>query len=259
MNKYWDMVFLSIVLLCFVMHGIVFATSAQIEFSDPILPMPDDKSVHGKVFFGVVSGSDIYDAAGNIGATFDIGVVDKGSLYFSGDIFTYLEVKDGFSDFNPRRIIYTLEPGYVRVRGNSAYRFFIKHQSFHDVDSSDELDESYELYGLSYKSAGNPEFYIAAGKYLNVKDVDYEWDFTASATFDLQIIRNRSTYFHAWVHHITEDGTIDRNGFTDYAGELGISFKNNLTWFARYELLHDIDRFNGLTDNHAIIGARYIW
>ena len=128
------------------------------------------------------------------------------------------------------------------------------------VDFHDDLDESYELYGVSYEWLGSPGYYLRAGKYLNRKDVDYDWDIAGSATFNLKPINGRETYFHAWLHQVTEDnGLDDRDGFMDYAGEMGIKFYSGIVLFGRYEFLHDIDGFGGASDHHVLVGTRYVW
>jgi hypothetical protein len=234
------------------------ATSAQIELSEPVLPVTQGE-INGSAFFGAAVGSDAYDTAGDLGATFPIGSMGSGQLYFFGDVFTWVEDIHG-GKFQPRRIIYTLEPGCDYVLGKDEYRFFIKHQSFHDVDFFDDLEESYELYGINYRRLGSPEYVLRTGKYLNTNDVDYDWDFAAAATFGLARTQDSETYLRIWVHHVTENNDlIDRNGFTDFAGEVGTSYKNGITLFARYQLLHDIDRFGGRSEHQLLVGPKYVW
>ncbi|MHB0997915.1 MAG: hypothetical protein ACYC27_01610 [Armatimonadota bacterium] len=247
----------SIILCCLYLPKIVFATSAQNELSEPVLTANDSKG-NGQAFFGTALSDDIYNTAGSLGATFRTGRIGPGKLYFFGDIFSWINTTH--SEFKPQRVIYTLEPGYFYVSEKSTYRFFIKHQSYHDVDFTDNIDESYELYGLSYKYSANPEYYLRIGKYMNRKDVDYNWDFAGYVRFYLDDSTNVNPYLHLWLHQVTEsDNSTDRNGFTDYAIEAGYEWKSGLTIFARYELLNDLNRFNGNSDHHILFGPKYMF
>ena len=233
-------------------------TSPQIELSEPILTL-DDQAVHGTAFFGAPFGSHVYSTAGDLGATFPLGHVDGGKPYFFGDMFTWIRNPSG-CEFEPRRIIYTLELGYYWEVENNGYRFFAKHQSFHDVDFYDSLDKGYELYGLSYRRKESPEFYASVGKYMNDCIVDYQWDLVAATTFALPPVWEKETYLHLWLHQVTEnDGPGGRDGFLDYAAEVGIKFDTGVTLFTRYEFLHDINYFGGAADRHFLTGAAYRW
>ena len=236
-------------------HTNVWATSPQIELSEPLLDRPG--LVHSTAFFGAVAGSKVYDTAGSLGTTFQLGKQKSGRFYFFGDIFTWIKNMSGTS-FEPKRITYTLETGYAIENEGNRTRIFIKHQSFHNVDFVDGPRESYELYGVSYQWLKKPDIYLSVGNYLNKKNVDYTWDLVASATIDLKSIEGHDTYLHVWLHRVTESGNI-RDGFTDYAGELGVHLSPAVTAFGRYELLNDIDHFKGTADHHTMIGIRYQW
>ncbi len=235
-------------------------TSAQIEETEPVLTLAD-KAVHGTASFGALLGGHVFDSAGNLGATFPLGHIKKSRIYFLGDLYTYVK-NPGGQRFQPRRIIYTLEPGYYWEHRDAGYRFFIKHQSFHLIDQPaiGPESESYELYGLSYRQLSSPHLYASVGKYLNKRVVDYNWDFAASATWDLQPWGRTEPYLHGWLHHVTEsDHPTGRSGFTDYAAEFGVRFSTGMIPFARYEFLNDIDRFAGSSDHHTLLGLRYTW
>lgn len=235
-----------------------FCTSPQIELSEPILTL-DDATVHGKVSFGVLAGSDLYNTAGNLGGTFSLGHMNGGMFYFFGDIFTWVH-NPKWDSFEPQRIIYTLEFGYYWEHGDDGYRLFAKHQSFHDVDMCDGLQESYELYGASYRRLTRPEFYASLGLYQNRRVVDYRWDLAVAATFDLPPVWDKQTYLHLWLHQVTEKHAPGAgNGFLDNAAEAGIVFDTGVVLFARYECLHDINCFDGITDKHVLAGVRYSW
>jgi hypothetical protein len=233
------------------------ATSAQMEMTERTLLLEDGEVVHGTAFFGAVIGSDLYNSAGNLGATFHLGSWKPGILYFNGDVWTWIE-NGADNSFKPRRILYTLEPGYYRQKGNDAYRFFIKHQSYHNVDFFGGMNEAYELYGVSYRHLDKPKVYLELGTYQNKRIVDYSLDIAASLTLDLPPWNDRATYLEIWGHHVTETGST-RNGFTDYAAELGFAYRNGITLFGRYEYLHDINHFDGIADHHVLTGIRYRW
>ena len=251
-------VFLPLMGLCLLVANCqpVFPTSDQIEMTEPTL-VATDRSVHGTAFFGAAPGGKPFNTAGNLGATFHLGAWGNGALYFNGDVWTWVKHASG-NRFEPKRLIYTLEPGYYRENGKSAYRFFIRHQSFHDVDFFGGENEAYELYGASLRHAGKPQVYIQVGKYLNKRVVDYGWDFAGSLTFDLPPWGKKDTYLELWAHHVTGKRA-SRDGFTDYAAEFGVQYRSGITLFGRYESLHDIDRFLGKTDHHVLTGIRYNW
>jgi len=232
-------------------------TSAQTDWTEPV-PLVAEKMVRGKAMFGVLGGSDLYDSVGNLGATFDIGDVKGGDIYFFGDVLTWI-TNPKLTDFEPRRVVYTLEAGYISPVDDQRYSLFVKHQSFHDVDSSDGIDESYELYGFRYRISDEPAILLRVGKYANRSAVDYDWDFAVGSATSLGSISDRQLYASAWVHHVTESGNPDRDGFTDYFIEVGVEFLSGIDVFVRYELLHDLDRFDGTTDHHLVLGTKYIW
>lgn len=234
-------------------------TSAQIELSEPILTM-DDQAVHGTAFFGWTLGSDLYNTAGDLGATLPLGHTENGKPYFFGDMFTWIRNPSG-DEFQPRRIIYTLEAGYYwEPEEDIGLRAFVKHQSFHDEDMYDCMDESYELYGVTYRKKGPPDYFGRIGLYLNKRGVDYQWDIAAAATFPLSPVWNKETYIHFWLHQVTEHGNpTGRGGFLDYAAEAGIIFDTGVVLFTRYEYLHDINCFNGDSDHHFLTGVAYHW
>jgi hypothetical protein len=174
-------------------------------------------------------------------------------------MFTWVD-NPSATDFRPKRIVYTLEPGFVYSQGASQMRLFYKHQSFHDVDIENDIVESYQLLGVSYRWLKNPGFYVAVGNYTGNHIVDYQWDLTGSATYEFGAANRTRPYAHIWIHHVTEtSGPNGRDGFTDYAGEIGFILSDGITLFARYEELHDLDHFAGTTDNHVLTGIKYNW
>lgn len=249
-----------LLLLFLLLSGYAHATSAQIEMADPVLPCVQEKPVHGTAFFGLVPGSDLYDTAGNLGATFELAKKRASIVYFTGDLFTYIK-NPGGTHFEPRRIIYTLEPGVAVRKGScDVYRLFIKHQSYHDVDFTDGINESYELYGLGYCHGNLNGVHLSVGKYLNRKAVDYDWDLAAAVTIGLGKGIGGDVYTHLWVHRVTESSPpAGRDGFTDYAAELGVKYISGITLFGRLEHLHDLDRFAGRTESHGLTGLKYEW
>lgn len=236
----------------------IYATSAQLELTDPVLPFKDGLPAKGNAFFGVVAGGGLYNSAGNIGCTIPLGTAGKGKLYFCGDIFTWVK-NPSLTQFDPKRVVYTLEPGYDYVSGRNEFRFFIKHQSFHDPDTLNTMRESYELYGVDYRclSTPRPKYEFRIGYYASKRVVDYQWDFQASTTFDLSKRFGNGMYLELWLHGVTDGGS--RGGFVDYAGEVGANLSDGLSIFGRYEVLHDIDQFGGETDHHFLAGPKYSW
>lgn len=234
------------------------ATSAQIESAEPVFATDTSTCPTGaSASFATVLGSRLYDTAGSLGGTFKGKMVGAGQLYFFADIFTWVD-NVNVTEFRPRKIIYTIEPGYIIRRDKKSCRIFVKHQSFHDVDVSDEITESYELYGVSLARYGDIDQRFSIGKYLNERIVDYDWDLAASATVQLGSARKQPIYGHVWLHHVTEHGNIiGRDGFTDYAVEIGIKWFSGMTGFLRCEFLHDMDAFGGISDHYVLVGARY--
>lgn len=232
-----------------------FATSAQIEVTDPVLPVIDGTRAHGNVFYGAVVGGGLYDSAGNVGVTIPLAKAGKGHVYFWGDIFTWVK-NPSITRFEPKRVVYTIEPGYDYVTENHEFRVFIKHQSFHDPDAANALKESYELYGVDYRRLGSPQLEFRVGYYGSKRRVDYNWDFLASANFDLSKAVGRGVYAEIWLHEVTR---ADGGNFLDYAGEVGIKIRDGVMIFGRYEYLHDLDHFGGVADHHFLIGPKYSW
>ncbi|MDI6827727.1 MAG: hypothetical protein QME62_04495 [Armatimonadota bacterium] len=231
------------------------ATSPQIEWSEPLFLTTGSKS-SAAAFFGLVPGSKVYDTAGSLGVTFQKETRAGEGFYFFGDIFTWIKNKG--TQFMPRRVIYTIEPGYITTRGKLRWRAFIKHQSFHEIDSFDQLNEMYELYGISFQQVSQPLWCVSVAKYLNRRVVDYRWDLATSVTRKIGSLNENDLYGHIWLHHVTEHrgNAMHRDGFMDYAIESSVDFKNGLIGFLRYEVLHDIERFGGTTDSHFVLGVR---
>lgn len=235
----------------------VWCTSAQSDMTEPV-PLAQDEIVRGKAMFAVMGGSDTYDTVGNLGATFRIGNLLGGDLYFFADMLTWIE-NPSASEFQPRRIVYTLEAGYTPKAVENRTTLFVKHQSFHDVDSFDGMDESYELYGLRYRVREEPHVWLRIGKYLNRTVVDYDWDYIVGLQSDIGTMGNNLLYGFALLHYVTEDGSSGRDGFVDWALETGLDFQNSITLFLRNEQLHDVDRFAGITDTYTTLGIKYEW
>jgi len=234
----------------------LYAMSAQIEMSEPVFGS-DACPTEASALFALVPGSHLYDTAGSLGGTFKEKKVGDGRLYLFADIFTWID-NVNTTEFRPKKIVYTIEPGYTVKRGERRYRFFVKHQSFHDVDVFDEFTESYELYGVNFTLEGEDKKSFSFGRYLNNRVVDYDWDFAVSLTHVLGSVHDKPLYGHVWLHYVVEDSNaLDRDSFTDYAAEVGIRMRGGITAFARYEFLHDIDSFCGASDHHVMLGTRY--
>lgn len=250
--------FLSTLLLLTIAVGVL-ADSAQLEMTDPVLPVGKGHAANGTAFLGWVGGGHAFNTAGNLGGTFPIGSIHRGEFYFNGDMFTWIR-NPRPADFRPRRIIFTLEPGYNLVKNDDEYRFFIKHQSYHNVDFVGPPRESYEMYGFSYRRLRYPLVGVRVGKYLNRRTVDYDWDFTGSVTFALPDSMGYKSQLHGWIHHVTESGnSFGRNGFTDYAVEYSFTINGGLRMITRYEFLHDIESFGSRSDHHVLVGPMYTW
>jgi hypothetical protein len=236
------------------------AVSAQVEMTDPVLPIPAGQVAAGTAAVDWVAGGRLYNSVGNLGDTFSLGSIRGGQLYFHGDIFSWID-NPSLTDFSPRRLFYTLEPGYNWVQDGNELRVFIKHQSFHSVDTPDVPSKvSYELVGFSYRRLSNPRITLRVGGYVDKTTVDYGWDLLGSANFDLPKCLGHRSYAEAWVHHVTETGNPSgRNGFTDFAAECGLTIHDGFSIFARYEFLHDVDVFNGTSDHHYLVGPKYVW
>ncbi len=231
------------------------ATSPQIEWSEPLF-LTNGSTGSAVAFFGLVPGCKVYDTAGSLGAMFKKATAAGECFYFFGDIFTWIKNKG--TQFMPGRVIYTIEPGYITTRGKLRWRAFIKHQSFHEIDSFDQLNEMYELYGVSFQQLSESLWYVSVGKYLNRRIVDYRWDLATSVTRKIGSLNENNLYGHIWLHYVTEHrgNAMHRDGFTDYAIESSVDFKNGLIGFLRYEVLHEIERFGGTTDSHFVLGVR---
>ena len=216
--------------------------------------------IHGEVVAGYYPVSDVYRYAADVNVWFDYGSHKATKFYFRGGILTLIKASPE-KDFQPDRYRGTLEPGARWVHGDHECDFFIKHHSYHDIDRFDGINESYEVYGLRYTKATTWNPTIAAGKYCNTQDLDYDWDFFASVDNGCIGVCNRKPlYAAASLHLVTEKGDVPgRKDFLDYSAEVGIETHAQVRYFVSYRQVHDIDRYAGTTDHGLLAGVRYTW
>ncbi|HOP80617.1 MAG TPA: hypothetical protein PLZ21_08655 [Armatimonadota bacterium] len=215
---------------------------------------------HGSVEFGWYASSDVYKYIADLNTVFTFGSWGDAKFSFRGGILTLIKSTDEDS-FQPDRYRGTLEPGIYWETDKNIWAFSIRHQSFHTIDRAPPFDESYELYNISYQRLGSPNILLSVGKYLNTNDVDYEWDYFAQIdTGCIGVCRYGDIYFSALGHYVDEGTELStRSSFFDYNLEVGIQTKNNVRYFTAYRLIHDVDQFDGVTDNQWLIGVKYIW
>lgn len=219
-----------------------------------------DAKIHGDIAAGYYAVSDVYRYIADVNVWFDFGASNGAAFFFNGGIQTLIK---GASDerFQPDRYRGTLEPGVKWAKGENVYSLFVKHQSFHDIDKYDGIDESYEIVGIRYARASLWNFNVSAGKYIYRQDVDYDWDFTASVDSGrANVCPGRRLYGAASAHYVTSDGSLtSRDGFLDYMAEFGYETRLNVRYFVAYQVVHDIDRFAGRIEKGLLFGVRYKW
>jgi hypothetical protein len=200
-----------------------------------------------------------YRYIADINLAFDFGSWKKTEFNIGGGVLTLIQDTDE-DNFQPDRYRGTIELAAYHPKGPQAYIFSIRHQSFHTIDRPNPTDESYELYNVGWQRAGAPNLRFAVGYYAHRTDVDYQWDFLAQVdTVCLGYCKAGMFYGSATGHFVTEDGDIDRDNFFDYNLEAGIQTQAGTRFFLAKRLIHDIDQFNGLTQNGLILGVKYLW
>lgn len=238
---------------------------ATAQFAPPIpsptqLASPGLTRIHGSVEGGWYASSDIYKYIADLNVSFDFGRWKDARIAFRGGILTLIKTTDE-DNFQPDRYRGNLEPFIYLHRGDDTYAFSIRHQSFHTIDRAPTLEESYELYNISYQHRGVPHYRIAVGRYANRQDVDYEWDILAEIGTDcLGLCRYGPIYGTAIGHFVTESETLsDRGSFFDYSLEIGVETQADVKYFTALRLVHDIDQFDGQTDHQWVVGIKYNW
>lgn len=223
-------------------------------------PLPGQR-VHGQAELAYMAASDIYRYLADVNLWFDFGSWKKATFFFDGGVLVYAS-QDEDRGFQPDRLRGTLELGSYVPQQKNTYYFYVKHQSFHDIDSFDNSDESYEIYTLAYRRHERPvTLFASAGKFENQHDNDYDWEFL----FWFEVPRigmagKDPLYLSGSARHVTEtDNPTGRDGFTDFTAEFGIQTTPGLRFFTAYRQIHDINRFNGLTDHELLLGMRYGW
>ena len=95
--------------------------------------------IHGDASAGYYATSEVYRYAADVNLNFDFGAYKDVKFAFDCGIRTLIKADAGTS-FQPDRYRGTLEPSARLKRGKDTYEFFIKHQSFHDIDRFDGLE-----------------------------------------------------------------------------------------------------------------------
>lgn len=222
-------------------------------------PVPSNK-VHGRADAAYFVINSVFRYEADVNLWFDFGQYKDFVFFFNGGLLVYAE-DNSDKTFQPRRLRGTLEPGTYLRKNRNTYYFYIKHQSFHDIDTFDNLDEAYEIYTLAYKYSGNPTFFVSAGKFLNTDDVDYDWEFVGWFEYPNLFHKSHNpVYFSGSVRRVEETGDLsDRNGFTDFTSELGVETAPGLRYYTGYRVIHDVNRFDGATDHEWAVGIKYLW
>lgn len=243
------------------LFGIIMLMSTDVYAVQDDLKPP--KALHGDIMIGFAPVKTVHTFTIDVNLHFDYGNWESAKFFFNGGILTLVKSGTGTDGFQPDRYRGTLETGARWEKPNGDLEVFVKHHSYQDIDHFDQIKESYEILGVRYKSSlpGPVNTMVSLGKYTNLGDLDYSWDFAASADTSLaECPRKNRIYYAADIHVVTENGeSSTRNGFIDYGLEAGIQNRESVRYFVAYRLIHDIDRFNGETEKAFQIGTRYRW
>ena len=180
--------------------------------------------------------------------------------------------------FDPNYIRYSLEPG-LRIKGKKGnFSLIYHHVCRHDVDRFDKSTEKWNVSGVRLESKRHtpqrfsPEIEylwkpfgkVSFGKCVVTTDVTYTWDGIVEAGMDILRYKRIVFYLLNNVHMVfqKEDRPSNKKYFVDYTFEPGIKIygeKGKATLFCQYRHEHDVDMYNGTTEDWGLVGIRYEW
>lgn len=235
--------------------------------------------IHGRGLWAkYITDNDAFNWNGQLGIDWDIVRYKNYYGYFFGNIETIIERNGSDFNFDPDYIRYILEPG-LRIEGKKGNLSFIYHHVCrHDVDRFDKSTEKWNILGLRLESKKykpeefNPQVKyiwhpygkVSFGKYVSTTDVSYDCDGVAELRIDILRYKRVAFYLLNNVHLVSQkkDRPSNKKYFIDYTFEPGIKIygkKGETMLFCQYRHEHDVDMYNGTTEDWGLVGVRYEW
>lgn len=235
--------------------------------------------LHGRCLWAkYITDNDAFNWNGQLGIDWDILKYKNYYGYLLVNMETIIEEGGSGLSFDPDYIRYMLEPG-LRIEGKKGDLSLIYHHICrHDVDRFDKSTEKWDVLGVRLESKRHvPQTFspeteylwkpfgkISFGKCVNTTDVTYDWDGMAEAGMDILRYKRAIFYLSNNVRLVfqKEDRPSDKKYFIDYTFEPGIKIygeKGEATLFCQYRHEHDVDMYNGTTEDWGLVGVRYEW
>ncbi len=185
---------------------------------------------------------------------------------------------NGDINLDPDQIKYTVDQGLRIERDKIKLFFFNRHICRHDVDRFDNFTEWWNMlvaklkfsqedkldFSRNLQFLNKYQIEISVGKYVSTNDVSYRWDGEIKLDWDVLRYRKGIIYLSQNLHLITQrrDRPSGKKYFFDFVSEGGIRFfgeKGRISLFLQWRHDHDIDKYNGLTNDRGLTGIRYEW
>ena len=235
--------------------------------------------IHGKGLWAkYITDNDAFNWNGQLGIDWDIFRYKNYYGYLLVNIETIIERNGSDFNFDPDYIRYMLEPG-LRIEGKRANLLLIYHHVCrHDVDRFDRSTEKWNILGLKLESKKykpeefNPQVKyiwrpygnVSFGKYVSRTDVSYDWDGILKIGFNILEYKNLLFYMENTTHLITQkqDRPSGKKYFIDTTVEPGVKVfgkKGEVALFCQYRHEHNVDIYNGTTEDWGLAGVRYEW
>ena len=225
------------------------------------VPLPDPgtkiESIHGDSRIAYDLASKTYRYQGEYDFTYNIAAVAKSPVYFFADVDVEA-ISSETDGFAPDRLTGTFEGGVKDFCGMKPLSIYLRHQSPHDIDSSQLRQGSWEAVGARWtQKFSGTEVALSAGPYIRTIVSDYRWDFDAQANRKIGRIGRQAFYLSGDLHHVTESGP--RGGYTDFWVQAETPLSEHLRIYLGAGQVHDIDVVYGKTDQPVQLGARFLF
>lgn len=235
--------------------------------------------VHGKgTWAKYITDNEDFNWNGQLGIDWDIFRYKESFIYLLINIETIIEGNWDSFRFDPRNVNYTLEPGLRVETKRVNYSLIYHHVCRHDVDRFDASTEKWTVLGFRLESKRyEPEQFgpeieylwrpfgeISSGKYLLTTDCTYDWDGIAELGIDILKYKRVIFYLSNKAHLVFQEEArpSGKDYFLDYTFEHGVKIyggKGRTSLFCQYQHKHDVDKYNGLTEDWGLVGLRYEW
>lgn len=203
----------------------------------------------------------------------------KNYVYFlNTNMETIMGEPNGEINLDPDQIKYTVDQGLRIDRDKFAFFVFNRHICRHDVDRFDNSTEWWNMLAIKLKITKKDELdfsrnfqflnqyqtEISLGKYISTQDVSYKLDGEIKIDRDVFRYKKGIIYLIEDLHLVTQrrDRPSGKKYFIDFVSEGGIRFfgeQGRISLFLQWRHDHDVDKYNGLTNDRGLTGMRYEW